>query len=338
MTWVAGLLGGAAATWAVRAIARRLGIVAKPNPIVPQHQKPTAYLGGVGIALGFALVLAAGRLALDRLTVAFVVPAAGYLALGLVDDLKPLRAWPKLVVQTALAALAVALGAGARVTGIAALDAAFAVMWMVLLVNAVNVTDVCDGLAGGMAAIGLLTLGWLAPSVRPAAWGLAGACVGFLVFNRPPASIFMGDAGSLLLGFALAAFSLPVIERAGPWPGVPMALAASAWFVFEVALLIYVRRRKGLPFWKGSPDHFSLRMQAAGWSKWRTVMTTWAATAAVCAIGVWLPALPLGAQIAAAALLGVVAWASATWLLRHEVRREPAAQSAPVLTEGTEVG
>src|SRR5262249_13177170 len=146
----------------------------------------------------------------------FVIPAAGYLALGLWDDLRPLRPLGKLILQLAFAGLAAwhARSDGGP-TGVGALDAALRVAWIVLLVNAVNVTDVCDGLAGGIAAIGFAFLGAWSPAGRPLAWGLAAACAGFLVFNRPPASIFMGDAGSHLLGYALAWISFPLLGR---WP------------------------------------------------------------------------------------------------------------------------
>jgi UDP-GlcNAc:undecaprenyl-phosphate GlcNAc-1-phosphate transferase len=316
---LAGTGGGVAGTWLVRSIARARGIVAKPNPIIPQHHKPTAYLGGVGIAIGFAAALFALRTPLGGESLAAIVPALGFLVLGLVDDLRPLRALPKLIVGTGLATVAVLLGLSPTITGVALIDAALAIGWIVLVVNAANVTDVCDGLAGGIAAVGLLYLGLVVPASRPMAWGLAGACLGFLVFNRPPASIFMGDAGSLLLGFALAALSLRVFEAQPVWPGLAMAAAPCALFVFEAFFLIMVRRAKGLPFWKGSPDHFSLRMQAAGWSKWRTDLVSWAAAAGTCALAWLMPAWPLAGQVSAVAVVIAASWGFASWLLRHEV-------------------
>src|SRR5207244_8786222 len=143
-----------------------------------------------------------------------------------------------------------ALGVRAPLTGWVWLDTLVAVGWMVLMMNAVNVTDVCDGLAAGLSAIGLVALGaWDSP-LRPCAWALAGACGGFLVFNRPPASIFMGDAGSLVLGYALATLSLRLLSHGGAWPGIAFAVAASTLFLFETVFLIAVRGRKRLPFWK----------------------------------------------------------------------------------------
>jgi UDP-GlcNAc:undecaprenyl-phosphate GlcNAc-1-phosphate transferase len=310
-------LAGAIGTWLMRAIARRLGIVARPNPIVPQHRRPTAYLGGVGIGVGLAVAtwVAGGA---PRQMAAFAVPAAGFLALGLVDDLRPFRPIVKLALQCGLALLAALLGAARQpVTGIAVVDGALLAAWIVLLVNAVNVTDVCDGLVGGISAIALLFLGlWSAP-VRPLAWGLAAACAGFLVFNRPPASIFMGDAGSHLLGYGLAVLSFPLL---GEWPGALRAGAVVAPFLFEVALLTYTRTRRGRPFWVGSPDHFALRMQAAGLSRWRTVLLSWVGAALVGTLAARLPAGTPLLHAAFALGLGLAAWGFALWLLRHDVR------------------
>jgi len=321
MIVLAGFLGGALGTWLARTFAMAFGIVSRPNPIVPQHRKPVAYLGGVGIAVGLLAALLFEGTLVDRSRLSLAIPAAGFLALGVVDDLRPLKALPKLVIQTLLAALAAGLGAGARLTGIAIVDAALSIAWIVLLVNAVNVTDVCDGLVAGLATIGLAMVGAVAPGFRGPAWGLAGACVGFLIFNRPPASIFMGDAGSLLLGYAIAVATLRLFDHIPAVPAFAMALAAAAPFLFETGLLISSRVKKNLPWWKGSPDHFSLRMQAAGLSKWRTDLTSWLLLGAVCAAASLLPAAAPWAPWALIVALGAVGWRCARWLIRHEVVR-----------------
>jgi UDP-GlcNAc:undecaprenyl-phosphate GlcNAc-1-phosphate transferase len=318
MIWIVAFAASVAATWLVRRLARRLGLMAQPSPLVPQHRVPVAYLGGAGIAIGFAVALAVARPALDGRAAAFLVPGLGFLVLGLIDDLRPFRPIAKLTWQTLLAVVAVSLGVQATVTGIGLVDSALAVMWIVLLTNAANVTDVCDGLAGGIAAVGLVYLGLVSSEARLFAWPLAAACVGFLVFNRPPASIFMGDAGSLLLGFALAALSMRVLEVQPLWPGIPMAVAAGALFVFEALFLIVIRPTKGMPFWKGSRDHFSLRMQAAGWSKWRTDLASWTIAATVCFIAWSLPTSSFAAQVTLVAALLAATGGFVVWLLRHE--------------------
>lgn len=322
MTWglAAGFLGGAVGTWLVRWLARRLGLVAKPNPIVPQHRTATAYLGGVGIGVGLGASVVATQRAGSWPS--FLWLAAGFLALGLYDDLRPLRPLQKLAGQLVLAAIAAILNAGrVAITGRPVVDAVLLVFWIVLMVNAVNVTDVCDGLVAGISVIACGFLGFWSPGLRPLAWGLAAANIGFLVFNRPPASIFMGDAGSHLLGFALATLSFPLLGR---WPDALMAGAAVGPFLFEVGFLVAVRTSRNLPWWRGSPDHFSLRMQAAGYSRWRTVLSTWVVALLACALATRLPSGSLAVHAGFVLVMAASAWVFAAWLLRHEVR--PAAR------------
>lgn len=317
----AGVVATALLTWLLRTLAPGLGWIAPPNPIVPQHRSPVAVMGGIAIVTGALVAGALARLPVDRATVAWALPCLLFLAVGIRDDLKPLSPAHKMAAQVLIAALAVTLGAGARITGRTWLDTSLAVAWIVVLVNAVNMTDVCDGLAAGLAAIGLLAIGMWAPPVRGVAWSLAGACIGFLLFNRPPATIFMGDAGSLPLGFSLAFVTLRALEDHGGWPRAMLALGASAVFLFELAFLIGVRTARGIPAWKGSPDHFALRMQAAGWSRWHTDLVSWGVAGGVCLLTHGLSVSAAGVRVAGLALLMLSAGAAATWLLRHEVRR-----------------
>ena len=274
-----------AGTWCARAFARRRGIVSHPNPIIPQHTEAVAYLGGVGVAIGIAAAMLAGW-TLDHRSIAplFVwLPALLFLALGVVDDLRPFTALQKLLLQSTVAALAAILGFRADVVGIPFVDAALGVAWIIALVNAVNVTDVCDGLVAGVSIPLFLGLAVLHRGFAPLTLAVAGACLGFLVFNRPPATIFLGDAGSHLLGF-LAAVLSPLSTQQ-----FPAALLIAGVFLFEMAFLIVVRTRKRLPWWKGSRDHFALRLQARGLSKAQTDF-------AAAGVGTLLAAMALGAR------------------------------------------
>ena len=291
------LAGGLAlpATWVVRRLARRLGIVNHPNAIVPQHTQATAYLGGAGIFVGLLAAVLIGPAVCGWIQVRLPEPstvnwpvvgfAAGFLILGLIDDLTGMSAKWKLLLQVILAATAAALGIQRSLTGVAPLDAALSAFWILLLVNAFNVTDVCDGLVGGIALVTFVFLGFYDGSA-PLAFAAAGACAGFLWFNAPPASIFLGDAGSHLLGFLAAALTLSMRAAQPAWPHVAQMALVLGVPLFEVAFLVVVRRRKGLAWWKGSPDHFSLRLQAAGLSKLRTDLIAWIACAGLCAAAV----------------------------------------------------
>jgi len=300
-----------ASTWAARAIALRLDFVSHPNPIVPQHTTPVAYLGGAGLAM--AIVTGVGTFAHVTVPLFIWLPGALFLVLGVIDDLRPFSAGKKLLLQSAIAALAVLLGFRADISGIVIVDAIAAFVWIIALVNAVNVTDVCDGLVAGVSIPLFLALALLNPARAPLALAVAGACIGFLFFNRPPATIFLGDAGSHLLGF-LAATLTPLSTRS-----FPAALLVMGVFFFELVFLIFVRTRKGLRWWLGSRDHFALRLQAAGLSKVQTDLVAIAAGIVVAIMAVTAcTAKPL-IQSALLVLGAILALIAGRLLLRWEV-------------------
>jgi UDP-GlcNAc:undecaprenyl-phosphate GlcNAc-1-phosphate transferase len=251
---------------------------------------------------------------------AIALAAVLFLSLGVVDDLLVLSAGMKFAGQAAIAALAVALGIMQPLTGYRIADAAICWFWIVMLVNAFNLTDVCDGLVGGLSVILFACIAWVHPLHTPWAMILAGACVGFLIFNIPPASIFLGDAGSHLLGFLVAALLLSSPTGLRIWPHIPQAVLIAGVPLFELAFLIAIRTRKGLRWWKGSPDHFSLRLQAAGLSRWQTDGIAWGTAAA---LGVAAASLELLGPVAGSVLLAAAAGGLALcWraLLRWEVK------------------
>lgn len=276
-------------TLAAERVAHALGAVAKPNPIVPQHVRPVAYLGGLGVLGGLAVALAVSTIPWPPLYA--WVGALMFALFGVVDDLRPFAPGPKFLAQLLLAALAVGLGLGQGITGHPVADAAYAAFLVLLLVNAVNFTDVCDGLVATVAAVTLLAAAWM----WQATWALvaSGACVGFLLRNRPPARVFLGDAGSHLIGFLLAVAwidAVRVIDTA-----VVSGLLINGVFLFEAVFITGVRISKRLPWWRGSPDHFSLRLQAAGWSRTRVDLVAAVASIALAVLAACVPWIGLGA-------------------------------------------
>ena len=295
---------GLLCTWAARALATRAGIVNQPNPHVPQHRRPVAYLGGAGIGAGIVLAWVLGALLarsadggglLESVAAVeigawwrLVLPAALFLGLGVWDDLRVFSPRAKFAFQVCIAVLTVLLGCRVELTGWTLLDGAVSVFLIVSFVNAFNMTDVCDGLVALLAMAGFV---WAAVLGADAVlmMGFTGATLGFWLLNRPDASIFLGDAGTHLLGF-LAAVSLldpalgvvayrsawmAAIEPASSvWSTVWVWWAALSCFglpLFELIFLIAVRSRRGAPVYMGSSDHYSLRLQAAGLSKWATL-------------------------------------------------------------------
>ncbi len=267
LVYVSALLAAYIATVLAERLAEDIGFVAKPNPLVAQHVRAVAYLGGLGVLGGLVcgLAVAGQPVPANNLIIGTVL----FTLLGVVDDARPFQPGTKFILQSAIAIVTASMGLRANLTGIALVDDALSVILTLTLVNAVNFTDVCDGL---VASLGIITFGAAAIVLHPEHMSIclagSGACAGFLLRNKPPARIFLGDAGSHLIGFLPAAVWIEAIAS-----GEPITSSEGPWrngvFLFELLFITTVRIWKGLPWWRGSPDHFSLRLQAAGWSRGR---------------------------------------------------------------------
>src|SRR4051812_49230587 len=277
----------AALTPVCREIAKRYGFVAKPKAD-RWHRRPTALFGGVAIAavtLGLGLTLGVSSPVAPLLLTAAMI--AGF---GLVDDLMSLKASTKLIAQVTAASVLLLFGFRLQWLHSMAGDAMLTLFWIVGVTNAFNLLDNMDGLCAGTALIagtflliGQVTTGDTgAPALYLA--GLLGATAGFLVYNVYPASIFMGDAGSLMLGLNLAAISL--IARADA-PGRSRLLTVVAAPVlplllpiFDTTLVTAMRLLSGRSPSQGGRDHSSHRLVAVGLSEPRAVATLWMLAAA----------------------------------------------------------
>jgi len=199
--------------------------------------------------------------------------AAACFALGMLDDARPLRPITKLAAQ-AVAAASVVWGGGARLTlpaGFEFLSGPATFLWLILITNSFNLLDNMDGLCAGVAGIISLLLASMAMDCRcwttaAAMMCLAGALAGFLIHNFPPAKIFLGDAGSLFVGFLIAGCSVTVTNHLPAEPPTarlaPLALLALP--VFDTASVVFIRYREGRPLLEGDTSHLSHRLAAAG--------------------------------------------------------------------------
>jgi UDP-GlcNAc:undecaprenyl-phosphate/decaprenyl-phosphate GlcNAc-1-phosphate transferase len=315
LSWVVALLAGYLATVLAGLVAHATGLEAKPNPIVPQHRQAVAYLGGFGVLGGLAagVTVVAPSRPPDYVIVGVIL----FVLLGALDDVRAFRPAAKFLLQLAVAIVVVAAGLRTTLTGSPAIDAALAVFVVLVLVNAVNFTDVCDGL---VASLGVVTLLAAAIVLHPPGMttyvAASGACAGFFLRNRPPARIFLGDAGSHLIGFLLAAAWLGATAQADQGDVLISGAFVCSIFLFELVFITAVRIWKGLPWWRGSPDHFSLRLQAAGWSRGR-VDAIAAFTALVTALLGWSTSRV--GVVPAALVSGVGCVAASVYLLRHPV-------------------
>ncbi len=329
--FVGASLTAAALTLAVRQVSRRVGFVDRPNEPHKQHAAPVAYGGGVAIFLTIALPLVAAT-ALARVwiaggppawlpafvqehlpgmasklteTIAIVAGGLILLGLGLWDDLSALPAWPKFGVQLIVAVLLAAFF-GVRIMEFlpAPLSVVVTVVWIVFVTNAFNFLDNMDGLCAGVAAIcgAIFALSAAAAGqvfVPALAWTVVGAAVGFLLFNFAPATIYMGDAGSTVLGYFLAVLTALTTfydERLELQPyGVLVPPVVLAVPLYDAISVIVRRLRAGHSIFRGDRRHFSHRLVQRGLPTRAAVLTIYLATGATSLSAVLLPHADWGA-------------------------------------------
>lgn len=265
-----------------RYVARRWGFTAQPKDD-RWHRAPTALLGGVAIAvtvLGLQVALGGWR------TIPVILTGGGLIFLvGLVDDLLDLKPYAKLVAEIAVAALFVSQGYRLGWLTSQTLDTLLTMVWIVGLTNALNLLDNMDGLSAGttlIAGSSLLGALWLSSERSPELVQLAlllGATAGFLVYNFHPASIFMGDGGSLFLGLNLAVLTLTPHSLGQASSSVLSIIAGPVLVllvpIFDTTLVTLSRFFSGRSAAQGGRDHSSHRLVAMGLSEPRAVAVLW---------------------------------------------------------------
>jgi UDP-GlcNAc:undecaprenyl-phosphate/decaprenyl-phosphate GlcNAc-1-phosphate transferase len=262
----------------VRALARHYGFIAVPK-IDRWHKKPTAMLGGVVIWLtvlivyfAFSLHSAYGKWILLASTFLFLV--------GLIDDLIHIKPYQKLIGQILGAAFVVYYGLSLPWTSSVLLNMALAMFWLVSITNAINLLDNMDGLASGIAVIaaGFLALSFVSSGQFTEALILlvfAAALLGFLVYNSNPASIFMGDCGSMFVGFFLASSALINVNGGRSRSFLPvLAVPILVLFIpiFDTTFVTVLRKLSGRAASQGGRDHTSHRLVALGMSERKAVL------------------------------------------------------------------
>jgi UDP-GlcNAc:undecaprenyl-phosphate GlcNAc-1-phosphate transferase len=268
-----------------RILSIRLDVVARPRAD-RWHRSVVPLLGGV--AIGLSMVITGLIFGLATSLPAILFASIAVFITGLVDDILLLRPASKLVSQIAIAAALVYFGFRLHWVESRLLDSALTMVWVVGLTNAFNLLDNMDGLCAGIAlivAVMLLAGFWTGVTRESAAPEmtflaiLAGAAAGFLVFNFPPASIFMGDSGALLFGFALAALTLGQEGVRASRSDVLSVIAGPAFVllipIFDTTLVTVARLLSGRSPARGGRDHSSHRLVAIGLSERDAVLVLW---------------------------------------------------------------
>jgi UDP-GlcNAc:undecaprenyl-phosphate GlcNAc-1-phosphate transferase len=268
-------------TPAVMRLARHYGFVARPKAD-RWHSKPTALLGGVALYLAVTLsVLAFGKL--DRELLGVLFGGTLIFGLGLVDDVLQIKPSTKFLGEILATCVVLYAGLGFDLIRNPFLNLFLTTLWVVGITNAFNLLDNMDGLSAGVAAISCLTTFVFSliqglPEISVLSLAILGACLGFLVFNFNPAKVFMGDCGSLFLGFTLACTTI-----LGSWEQASNLFAilaipslALGVPIFDTLLVTVSRLLSGRGVAVGGRDHTSHRLVGLGMSERKAVLSLYA--------------------------------------------------------------
>jgi UDP-GlcNAc:undecaprenyl-phosphate GlcNAc-1-phosphate transferase len=278
LIFLAALVFSVLAVPVVRRIAHRYDVLDAPSAR-KIHASPVPLLGGLAIyvAVIVSLILL-GQLEYVQQMASILIGATMMSMLGVWDDKWGLRPIAKLIGQVGAASLLYFTGVSVQFLHNDLLDYFATVAWVVTVTNALNLMDNMDGLAGGIAAVTSVFFFLIATLtnqnlIAPLCAVLVGACIGFLYYNFNPASIFMGDTGSLFLGFLLAAVGIklrfPANSDIVTWM-VPVLLLGVP--LFDTTLVTLSRIRRGIPISRGGKDHFSHRLVALGYTRREAVL------------------------------------------------------------------
>jgi UDP-GlcNAc:undecaprenyl-phosphate GlcNAc-1-phosphate transferase len=279
-----------------RKLALKIGAVDKPNMSRKIQKQPVPYLGGVAIALGTILVSYTALLTQDfsmkslGLASSVLIPAILIAAMGLSDDLRGLQPWPRLIAQTsvgtAMALILIATDTMGFALGNQFLNAAVSIFWIVGITNSINFFDNLDGGAAGTVAIASFFLFLIANSegqilVSALAIVVCGSTAGFLLWNKSPAKIYMGDAGALFLGIVMGVLTIrldPGVKPQALSLVIPIALLAIP--ILDTTVAVSSRLYRGISPFTGGRDHLSHRLMRIGMHRKYAAITLWAASGA----------------------------------------------------------
>ncbi len=306
-------LAGAAAALllvpAFRLVALRAGFVDRPDGVLKTQAAPVPYLGGAGTWAGWIIGVALLQRAVSSV---LVLMLATLLILGTVDDRLDLHPALRLTLELLMGgAVAWAVPAGSSLLqGLPLLAVPLGAVALATAVNAVNMVDGLDGLAGGTAALACAGLAFLAvwsgdQQQELLAVSAAGAILGFLVYNRPPAWVYLGDGGSYVTGGLL--FSL-VYALATDWRSAVAALLMVGFFLLEIGSTVLRRLRRGTHLGQGDRTHLYDNMRSRGLSPWGVLLRCLLVEGVCVAGGLLTARLPAGGWTAVVAL-GTVAGA-----------------------------
>ena len=301
-------------TWPIRALAIRFDAMDAPNLARKTQAEPVPYLGGVAIALGVTVVTLAAVFVggnksgnnsaqLKDLALTVLLPALVLGAIGLFDDLRSLSPWPRLLAQTVIGSVIAfvivengTIGTPFNSSGVDAgggssswLNTLVTIVWIVGISNSINFFDNLDGAASGavaIAALGVFVIAFDRGQELVSALSIvtAGATIGFLLWNKSPAKIYMGDAGALFLGIIISVSTIRLNPGIAPtWQSLVIPLMLLAVPLLDTCVAVFSRLARGLSPLTGGKDHLSHRLVRGGLTRPKAAISLWSASG-VCAL------------------------------------------------------
>jgi UDP-GlcNAc:undecaprenyl-phosphate GlcNAc-1-phosphate transferase len=309
----------------MRKLAISVGAVDAPNIARKEQKEPVPYLGGVAIALGVVIASYSSLLAVDfsletfRLASFVLVPAIAISVMGLIDDLRGLQPWPRLIAQTLTGIIVAIILTLTNTMGVAfgnpILNYAISILWIVGVCNSINFFDNLDGGAAGTVAVissFLFIIAFDRQQILVSALAIvtAGATAGFLIWNRAPAKIYMGDAGALFLGIIISVLTIrlrPDVSSQLASLAIPLALMAVP--ILDTTVAVTSRIYRGISPLTGGRDHLSHRLIRIGIARRNTAFLLWglAAFYGVIAVAIYKYPEQAGTELI---IFAAIAWLS----------------------------
>lgn len=315
----------------------------KPDDIRRRHERPIPRLGGVAVFVSVLMVIAAGAAIDDRAHLFFVLPFVASIAIGatilfvtgLVDDIAGVRPLGKLIAQSIAAIIVwyagfrldVVMLTASHQISLGLLGLPITVLWVVGLSNAFNLVDGADGLAGGVAVVALISTAIAAaivhdPTVLWCSLALIGAMLGFLRFNWPPARIFLGDSGSLVVGFLLAVLTVKGASRRDGAVYFLAPIFALSYPLLDTGISMMRRWLRGEPLSRADGRHIHHQLHKLGVGPRQSVLLICGLSAVIAALGLSAtfapPEFTIAIAGAGAVILVLIFVYGLRWLEYHE--------------------
>jgi UDP-GlcNAc:undecaprenyl-phosphate GlcNAc-1-phosphate transferase len=288
---VASLVISGVLTWPVRQLALRVGALDAPNLERKIQKEPVPYLGGVSIALTISILTYIAVFASDSTTSTFLlasyvlIPALLMALMGLTDDLKGLKPLPRLGIQTLAGTVVAIVLVTTDTMGVAfnnsTLNILISIVWIVGICNSINFFDNIDGGAAGTVAIATLGITYIAymrqqELVSALSIVTAGATLGFLLWNKAPARIYMGDAGALFLGVVISVLTIRLNPGIVPnWKSLTIPPILLAVPILDTCIAVLSRFKRGISPLQGGKDHLSHRLVRKGLQRKTAAISLW---------------------------------------------------------------